>query len=454
VRPAALVVTAGIALAAVALDPGARAEEQGSGIFHPETFTLDNGMEVVVIPNRRAPVVSHQVWYRVGSADSPPGKSGLAHFVEHLMFKGTEEVPAGEFSRLVRRHGGNDNAFTGHDFTAYHQTIAREHLELVMELEADRMTNLVFPPEEVETELLVVLEERRQVVDNRPGSVFGEQLAATQYLHHPYRLPVIGWQHEIESYTREDVVAFYETWYAPNNAVLIVTGDVDAEELRPLAERHYGGIEVRPVPERARPLEPPPAAERRVVVRDPRAGEPSLARSWLAPSRTTDEGDLSYALEVLADLLGRGSTSRLYRSLVVEQGLATSASAFYGGGGLDGTTFRVFTSPRQEVAVEALEAALHEELRRLQEEGVGEEEVERSIQRMRAEVVYAIDSLGAAARIFGMALTTGRSVEDVEAWPERIGAVTAADVLAAARQVLRPEGAVTGILLPEDPGPS
>ncbi len=219
-----------------------------AGLFHPTTFTLANGMQVVVVENHRAPVVAHWVWYRVGTADSPVGKSGLPHYLEHLMFKGTEKIPPGEFSKIVARHGGNDNAMTSYDFTAYFQMIAKDRLELVMGMEADRMVNLRLSEEDAVTERDVILEERRMRVDNEPASLLEERLMAVQYLNHPYRLPVIGWFHEIESYTREDALAFYRTWYAPNNAILIVVGDVTPEEVRELAERTYGQVPARAVP--------------------------------------------------------------------------------------------------------------------------------------------------------------------------------------------------------------
>jgi zinc protease len=440
------------ALTTAGLILGASAVARAS-VFDPETFTLDNGMQVVVVSNHRAPVVSHFVWYRVGTADSPLGKSGLAHFVEHLMFKGTDEIPPGDFSKIVARQGGNDNAFTSHDFTAYFQNIARDRLELVMRMEADRMANLRLADEHVYPERDVVLEERRQRVDNDPGSILGEQLSATQYFHHPYRLPVIGWEHEIASYTREDAEAFYDAWYAPNNAILIVAGDITAEELRPLAEATYGKIASRSVPERVRVVEPPQVAERRVEYRDPRVRQPSLSRSYLAPSYKSEDGEHAYALEVLAELFGGGTTSRLYRSLVVEQALAAGAGAYYSGSSLDRTSFRLYASPRQGVEVATLEEALEREIERLLADGVTADEVARTKRRMIAEAIYARDSLSGAARTFGIALTTGSTVEDVEAWPSRIEAVTSEAVDAAARLVFDRRRAVTGVLLPATDAP-
>ncbi len=436
---------AGLALA-LALSVGAASSE--AAVFNPETFTLANGMQVVVVTNRRAPVVSHHVWYKVGSADSPVGKSGLAHFLEHLMFKGTETLAPGEFSRIVARNGGNENAFTGQDYTGYFQTIAKDRLETVMRMEADRMTNLRLLPEEVLTERDVVLEERSMRVDNDPGSRLGELVSATQYLNHPYRLPVIGWRQEMASFSREDALAFYRTWYAPDNAILIVAGDIDAAELRPLAEKYYGAIPARSVPERRRLLEPPQDAPREVDLADPRVQQPYLVRSYLAPSFSAGEINHAYPLEVLGEILGGTSTSRLYRSLVIGQKLATSAGSYYRGTALDLTTFRVYASPRPGVSLDDLEAAVDAELARLTSEPITADEVRRATSRMIAEAVYARDSLSSAVRSFGAALATGRTVADVEAWPERIGAVTVAEVNAAAAYVLDRGRSVTGRLRP------
>ena len=419
-----------------------------AAVFNPETFTLENGMQVVVITNRRAPVVTHHVWYRVGSSDSPLGKSGLPHFHEHLMFKATEDLESGEFSKEVARNGGNDNAFTGPDYTGYFQTIARDRLELVMKMEADRMTNLVLAEDEVLRERDVVLEERSMRVDNNPSARLAEQINAAQFLHHPYGTPIIGWRHEIEAYTREDSLEFYKTWYAPNNAVLLVAGDIDAAELKPLAEQYYGVIPAREIPERVRVQEPPQSAARSVTLRDPRVNQPSWTRSYLAPSFGAGENQHAYPLVVLADILGGGSTSRLYKSLVIDQKIATSAGSFYRGSALDLTTFRLYASPQPGVDLAELEIAMDIELQRLVDEPITDEEVSRATKRLVAEAVYAQDSISGAVRSFGIALTTGRKVEDVEAWPERIAAVTAEDIAAAADYVLRMERSVTGQLLP------
>ncbi|GBD41385.1 putative zinc protease [bacterium HR39] len=421
-------------------------EVTGSGFFHPTTFTLDNGMEVVLVENHRAPVVAHWVWYRVGTADSPPGKSGLPHYLEHLMFKGTAKIPPGMFSKIVARLGGEDNAMTGYDFTAYFQMIARRHLATVMEMEADRMVNLRLSEEDCLTERDVIVEERRQRIDNDPAALLDERLTAVRYLHHPYRLPVIGWMHEIRSYTREDALDFYRTWYAPNNAVLIVVGDITREELEPLAARIYGAIPARPVPERRRVQEPEPQTRRIVELADARVRQPSVAVSFLAPGTRDGSPERTHALEVLADLLGGGTTSRLYRSLVVERAIAASAGCWYRSASLDTSTFRLWASPRPGVDPQEVEAALFEEITRIREEAPGEEEVARVRRRMVAEATYAKDSLNGIARIFGTTLTTGGTVADVEAWPELIRRVTPEQVHAEARAVLDPDLAVIGRL--------
>jgi len=331
-------------------------------VFNPETFTLDNGLQVVVVTNRTAPVVTHMVYYRVGAADEPLGKSGIAHFLEHLMFKGTEKLAPGEFSELIARNGGRENAFTSQDYTGYYQTIAKDRLDLVMKHEADRMANLVLSDEVVLPERGVVMEERRSRVDNRPAARLGEMTQAATYLHHPYGIPVIGWEHEVSKLTTEDALAFYETWYAPNNAILLVAGDVSAEEVRALAETHYGPLEPAAVPERKRVAEPEQLAPRRVVLEDARVQQPQIGIRYLAPSYVRGASEHAYALEVLSQILGGGTTSRLYRSLVIEQAIAAGAGSWYGPDSLDLTTFGFYAIPRPGKDPDAVEAALRAEI--------------------------------------------------------------------------------------------
>ncbi|MEY4697812.1 MAG: hypothetical protein RIT14_2240, partial [Pseudomonadota bacterium] len=253
-------------------------------------FALDNGLDVVVIEDHRAPVVVQMVWYKVGAADEPKGKSGIAHFLEHLMFKGTDELASGEFSDAVEAQGGSDNAFTSWDYTAYFQRVAADRLDLMMKMEADRMVDLRLPSDEVLTERDVILEERNQRTDSSPGALLSEQMRAAQYLHHPYGTPIIGWRHEMEGLTQADAEAFYKAHYAPNNAILVVAGDVTPEAVRAMAETHYGAIPASPlIQPRERVAEPPQIAERRMTLADPRVSEPYITRTYLAPER--DPGD-------------------------------------------------------------------------------------------------------------------------------------------------------------------
>jgi zinc protease len=422
-------------------------------VFNPETFTLANGMQVVVIPNHRVPIVTHMVWYRVGSADEVPGKSGLAHLLEHLMFKGTPSIPPGDFSKIVARNGGRDNAFTTSDYTAYFQNVAADRLDLVMKMEADRMHNLTLDEQNFRTELAVVLEERRSRTENNPSALLGEQMEAALFLNSPYHRPVIGWESEIAGLTRDDALAFYRRWYAPNNAILVVAGDVTADTVRPLAEKYYGAIAAVETPARIRTVEPPARAARQVTLTDARVRQPSWSRLYLAPSYNRGDKDQAYPLQVLAEVVGGGATSRLYRSLVVTQRLAANASAWYDPTAVDLSSFGIAATPRPEVAMGKLEAAVEKELLKIAKEGVPAQEVERAKQRLRANVVYARDSLHTGARVLGETLATGQTVAEEEAWPQRIGAVTSEQVAKAAAAVLQDKASVTGILLPDPNAP-
>ena len=417
-------------------------------VFDPTTFTLDNGMEVVVVENHRAPIVTHMVWYKVGAADEPAGRSGIAHFLEHLMFKGTEVRAPGEFSDIIARNGGRENAFTSYDYTGYFQTVAVDRLELMMELEADRMTNLVLTEALIEPERQVVLEERSSRVEQTPAGVLGEQVRAATFQNHPYGLPVIGWEHEIRALSLADIEAFYRTWYAPNNAILVVAGDVDPATVRALAERHYGPVPAAVLPKRERPAEPPQRAARRVSLEDPRVQQPSWNKRYVAPSYSAGDTEYAYALQILAEVLGGGSSSRLFRSLVVDQALAASAGAWYQPDALDLGTFGTFFSPRPGIDLNEIETALTVEVERLLADGVTETEVARAKQRLVDSAVFARDSLGAAARTLGAALASGQTAADVEAWPARIETVTVDQVNAAARAILRDITSTTGVLLP------
>jgi zinc protease len=415
----------------------------------PASFSLGNGLKVVVIPDHRTPVVTQMIWYKVGSADETPGKSGLAHFLEHLMFKGTSKHPAGEFSQTVLRVGGNENAFTSTDYTGYFQRVPREQLPRMMEFEADRMTGLILKDENVLPERDVVLEEYNMRVANNPEARLAEQIMAALYLNHPYGRPVIGWHHEIEKLNREDALAFYRRFYAPNNATLVIAGDVDVAEVRPMAERTFGPVPAQPaIPvQRIRPQEPEPVAPRTVTLADPRVEQPSVRRYYLVPSATTAASGESPALDVLAQLMGGGSNSYLYRALVVDHPLAFSASAGYQGTALDPTQFMISVSPKPGVEFATVEQVVDGVIADVGQNAVRAEDLERVKTQLIAEAIYAQDNQATLARWYGAALTTGLSIEDIRSWPDRIRAVTAEQVRAAAQKWLDKKRSVTGYLI-------
>lgn len=410
-------------------------------------FTLANGLEVVVIPDHRAPVATHMLWYKAGSADEPDGQSGVAHFLEHLMFKGTTTHPDGAFSKMVADIGGQENAFTSTDYTAYFQRVAKEHLPLMMEMEADRMENLLLTDDMIGAERDVVLEERRMRIDSEPASKLRETLNATTFVNHPYGSPVIGWEHEIRALNKDAAIAFYDRFYTPNNAVLVVAGDVTAEEVRKLAENTYGKVARRAEPgARVRPAEPPLTGDRRVSVSDPRVRQESLSQNWIVPSQTTGHDRVPAAFDVLSYILGGGPTSRLYKSAVLENKIAINAGSYYQGDALDQGRFGFYGTPAPGHSLSELEALFAAELQELIDNGVTEDELARAKHSMVSDAIYAQDSQMSLARIFGSALTTGQSLSKVQTWPQQIQDVTAQDVQDAARSYLS-STPVTGLLL-------
>lgn len=409
------------------------------------TFTLDNGMEVVVIEDHRAPVVTHMVWYRVGSADEPVGVSGVAHFLEHLLFKATDELEAGEFSATVAANGGSDNAFTSYDYTAYFQRIAADRLGLMMQMEADRMNDLMLTVEDIETERQVIIEERNQRTESNPNALAREQIRAAQYLNHRYGVPIIGWMHEMEQLQMQDTLDFYELYYSPNNAILIVAGDVEPDEVLALAEQHYGVIPAEDsLPERVRPEEPPQRAERRLVFEDPRVSQLYVTRSYLAPERNSGDQVTAAALLYLSEILGGSSfTSVFGQKLTFEQDIALFSGAGYGGISLDDTTFIVTVAPSVGVSLADAEAAMDQAIAEFMEEGVDPEQLERIRSQLGAGEIYARDDASGLARRYGAALTSGLTIEDVQAWPDVLQAVTAEDIMAAAALVFDDDQSVT-----------
>jgi zinc protease len=415
-------------------------------------FKLSNGMDVVVIPDHRAPVVTHMVWYKVGASDEPKGTSGIAHFLEHLMFKSTDKIAVGEFSKIISRLGGQDNAFTGQDVTSYHQRIAKERLGTVMEMEADRMAHLRLTEDEVATERQVILEERRSRIDNNPTALLDEQMNAELYLSHPYGIPVIGWEHEMAKLSREDAMRFYKHYYAPNNAILVVSGDVTPEEVKKLAEQTYGKLPANPdVYVRNRPQEPPAIAERSLVLRDPRAGNASFHRYYSVPSYTTAKAGDAEALDLLMKILADGATSRLYKKLVVDEKIAATSGGDYSGWGLDSGAISVYAVAANGTTLDKIATAVDQVLADVRTNGVTSAELERAKKTFLADFIYESDNQASLARRYGWGVAVGRSIGDIEAWPQAISKVTPEDIKRVAATYLDPRRSVTGWLLPEEP---
>ena len=414
------------------------------------TFTLDNGMDVVVIEDHRAPVVQHMVWYRAGSADEPVGVSGVAHFLEHLLFKATDTLESGEFSATVAANGGRDNAFTSYDYTAYFQRVAADRLELMMQMESDRMRNIRLTERDITTERDVILEERNQRTDSNPRALFGEQLNASQYLNHRYGFPIIGWRHEMEELDMDDVLSFYDTYYSPNNAILVVSGDVEPDEVKRLADEYYGIIPANPnLPERTRAQEPPQIAPRRIVYEDARVAQPYVHRSYLAPERDPGTQEDAAALFMLAQLLGGGTTSYLNEKLQFETQTVVYVGAFYNGTSLDDTTFDLIVVPSEGVTLQEAEDAMDATIAEFIAEGVDADDLDRIKMQLRASQIYARDNVDGIANRYGQALASGLTVEDVQAWPDILQAVTGEQIIAAAKSVIQPETSVTGWLMRE-----
>lgn len=427
---------------------------QSDGVSH---FELANGLNVVVIPDHRAPVVTQMIWYHVGSADEEAGKSGIAHFLEHLMFKGTTTHPAGEFSARVGGIGGQENAFTSYDYTAYFQRVAPDALEMVMGFESDRMQNLVLTDEVVKTERDVILEERRMRIDSNPAAMLNENAQATLFYNHPYRKPVIGWRQEMEKLGLDDAVAFYKRYYTPNNATLVIAGDVTPEHVLELVQKTWAQVPRRAEPGvRDRPQEPIKHAERQVTLHDERVTQPSFRITWLAPSYANEAhfsnakpGDAA-SLDLLGEILGGSIRSRLYQNLIVKKGMASSAGASYDGDAFDDGSFSVFGSPRGEATLGELEQAIKDEVARVVKDGITENELQQARNRFLKAVIFARDSQSGMARIYGSTLSSGQTIEDIQAWPDRIRKVTADEIKDVAKRYLKPGLSVTSYLLPPD----
>ena len=430
----------------------------GEKVFDAKSYTLDNGLQVIVIENNRAPVITHMLWYKVGAADEPPGKSGIAHFLEHLMFKGHSyeglgSYTPGETSKIVRSLGGEDNAFTSQDYTAYYQSIASEHLETVMRMEAGRMRGLAPPLEEVASENKVILEERSQRTDNDPRAQMAEQLNEALYPNHPYALPVIGWRHEMEHLNWDDAKAFYDRFYVPNNAVLIVAGAVTGERVLALAQNIYGRIPKGKTVERVRTISPPFIARSRVTLEHETIQEPVLRIKYRAPSYRQSKQE-SLALQVLETIMGAGSTSRLYKTLVVEKKIATNIGFSYNSTAWDDGNISIAATPASPDQLDIVEAEIYAQLKLLIKDGITADELSEAKIKLQNQAIFARDSLSGPALIIGYTLVTGSSLDDIETWPAQIETVTAEQVQAAATRLLNPDmpdvyPPVVGVLLPE-----
>ena len=411
-------------------------------------FRLANGLQAVVIEDHRAPVVVNMVWYRIGAADEAPGGSGVAHFLEHLMFQGTENLAPGELSATVEATGGSDNAFTSYDYTAYFQRVASAELDRMMQMEADRMVGLKLTEADALTERDVIIQERAQRTDSEPSALLGEQMDAALYMNHPYGRPVIGWKHEMEALTREDAVAFYKANYAPNNAILVVAGDVTVDQVKAMAEKHFGGLAASDaIVPRLRPSEPPQLAPRRIDMVDERVSEPYVTRAYLAPERNPGDQKKAAAMVLLSELLGGNpTTSVLARALQFDAQIAVYAGAGYDGTSIDESSLQITVVPLPGVTLADAEAALDRVLAGFLTDGVDAGEFARIKAQVRAADIYAADSTQGLAQKYGAALTVGLTVADVQDWPKVLAAVTAEDVMAVAREVLVPEQSVTGWL--------
>jgi len=423
---------------------------------HITTFSLANGMDAVVIEDHRVPVVTHMVWYRIGAADEVPGKSGIAHLLEHLMFKGTKAFGPGQFSDIVAANGGSENAFTSYDYTGYYQRVAADRLGLMMQMESDRMRGLILTKKDVTTERAVVLEERNMRTENNPSALFAEQRMAAQYLNQHYGIPVIGWKHEVEKLSLADALNWYRKYYAPNNAILVVAGDVDPVKVKALAEKYYGVIApTKGLKPRDRPTEPRQIAARRLQYADVRVSQPYVIRTYLAPKRNTGDQKQAASLEILAELLGgSGLTSVMGQKLVLGQKVALQASAFYDGLSLNKTTFGVFIAPAAGVSLQKGEDAMDAVIATFLKTGVDDDHLARIKYQIRAEEIYGRDALRSIAQRYGEGLTSGLTVQDIEDWPKVLQSVTADDVMTAAKAIFDRKKSVTGWLMRAEKGAS
>lgn len=411
--------------------------------------TLANGLKVIVREDHRAPVVVSQVWYKVGGSYEYDGVTGISHVLEHMMFKGTPNHPPGQFSRIIAEHGGRENAFTAQDYTAYFQQLEKSRLPIAFELEADRMRHLTLDPQESARELQVVMEERRLRTDDNPQALTWEAFSAAAWQVSPYRHPIVGWMNDIENLTAEDLRHWYQTWYAPNNATLVVVGDVDPQEVFALAERHYGPLQPSVLTAPKPRIEPPQRGERRIVVKAP-AELPYLIMGYKVPTlKTADEDWKPYALEVLGGVLDGGRSARLPRELVRGSQIAASVSAGYTLTARLGDLFSFGGTPAQGHDVATLEAAIKAQIERLKTEPVSADELARIKAQVTAAKVYELDSVFYQAMQIGVMETVGLDWRLLDDYPQRIAAVTPEQIMAVAREFLVADNLTVAVLDPQ-----
>jgi zinc protease len=418
-------------------------------LFYPETATLKNGMQIVVLPNNRAPVITQMIWIKAGGTSDPWNNSGVAHFIEHLFFKGTKNHAEGDYSKIISRMGGTENAMTSYDYTAYYATFGAQHLDEVMALEADRFANWLVTDAQVAAERDVILKERQQTTDNKPVARFWEHITAALYPNHPYQRPVLGWRSEMEKLDRALVENYYHSYYTPQNMILVLSGDITLAKAQPLAEKYFGKLAPHDVPPRLSPAIPPLAGEQNLIMTSPLVQETIWSRHYLVDPARPETIAHSDAQIILAKILGDGRTGRLYRRLVVKDKIATSADISFDPIAFGPARFSIIVTPEPDVSLDKIVTAVDDEVKKLLKDGVTDLEVKNATQGIQIETTYARDSVMGPAMIVGEALVAGLDLQTVENRPQRMRAVTKESVMQAAQNILQHPASLTGILLPE-----
>lgn len=433
----------GVAMIAVLAAPAA------AQVFHPESFTLKNGLQVVVVSNHRAPVVTHMLWLRAGASQDPWGKSGIAHFQEHLMFKGTKNHAEGDYSRMISERGGRQNAFTSQDFTAYYATIGKDDLPIVMDLEADRLANWQVTQKQVDAEKKVIIKERQQTVENEPIQSFWEEVSSQLYVNHPYQRPTIGWPKEIAGLDKKSIEDFHAAYYAPDQMILVLSGDIDKAEAQQLAEKYYSGL--RPSGKKApeTPEAIPLTAKRRIVKTSPQVKEVLWSMHYLTDPARPETIAVSDAQSVLAKMLGDNRIGRLYRRLVKQEKLATSASISFDPIARGKTRFMIMVVPKPDSDLTKIESIVREETAAIAAKAPTAKEVGDATQAMQIETIYARDGVMTPAMVIGESLVAGLDLETIESWPTRIQKVTPEDVQNAAKNLFELQTPLIAVLKPE-----